>query len=412
MTTAADQAIGVELAAPMAELVRIARAPTRTIVGLMSGTSLDGIDAALVDVSGSGRDTRVALRAFETFPFPDGVRERVLDTLRGSVRDVCEVNRQLGDVFAEAALRLAREAGVPLSAIDLVASHGQTVWHVDRSTGAPSTLQIGDGSVIAARTGKLVVCDFRTADIAAGGAGAPLVAYVDHALVARDGEAVLLQNIGGMANVTVVTPDPADVVAFDTGPGNVLIDEACRALTMDEDAFDEDGALSALGEVDEGLLARLMAHEFLRLPPPKTTGRELFGADFARGLIEAYDQARLMDLVTTLVHFTARSIGQAIREHVLPRVAAPVRELVLSGGGVHNKTLWRALEADVAQDGIALRRFDDLGLGFGADAKEAVAFAILANETVQGRPSNLPAATGARRPAVLGKLVLGGGGAC
>lgn len=397
---------------PVEELLRVARAERRTIVGLMSGTSLDGIDAALVDVAGTGRGTRVRLRAFDTFPFPEGVRARILDTLRGSVRDVCEVNALLGDVFADAAARVCALGGVGLDAVDVIASHGQTVWHVDRSTGTPSTLQIGDGAVIAERTGRTVVCDFRTRDIAAGGAGAPLVAYVDHALVARDGEAVLLQNIGGMANVTVVTPDARDVVAFDTGPGNVLIDEACRALTMDEDAFDEGGALSALGEVDEPLLARLLAHEFFRLPPPKTTGRELFGADFARGLIEAFDHDRLVDLVTTLVHLTARSIGQAVREHVLPRLAVPARELVVSGGGVHNRTLMAALAADVAGDGLVVRSFDDLGLGFSADAKEAVAFAVLANETVQGRPSNLPAATGARRPVVLGKLVLAGGGPC
>lgn len=392
---------------PVDDLVRIARAPSRTIVGLMSGTSLDGIDAALVDIAGSGRGARITLRAFDTLPFPPGVRDRALATTRGSVRDVCETNALLGEAFAQAVVEIARRADLPLSKVDLVASHGQTVWHVDRSAGAPSTLQIGEGAVIAERTGCHVVCDFRTRDIAAGGAGAPLVAWVDHALLARDDETVLVQNIGGIANVTVVTPDPQDVVAFDTGPGNVLIDEACRALTLDEEAFDRDGSFSALGEVDEGLLAELMRHEYLRIPPPKTTGRELFGPEMARELVEAHDKDRLVDLVTTLVHFTARSIARAYRDHVLPRLKHRAREAVISGGGVHNATLMRVLREELAADGVAVRSFDELGLGFPADAKEAVAFALLANETVQGRPSNLPAATGARRPVIQGKLVLG-----
>ncbi|MCO5168053.1 MAG: anhydro-N-acetylmuramic acid kinase [Planctomycetes bacterium] len=388
------------------ELAAIARKETRTIVGLMSGTSLDGVDAALVEVSGSGPSTRVALVAFETLPFPPGVRERIEDALEGTVRDACELNFELGEVFADAVRAVAARAGVALEAVDLVASHGQTVFHVDRTMGRPSTLQVGEPAVIAERTGRIVVADFRTRDIAAGGGGAPLVAYVDHCLLARPGRTVLLQNIGGIANVTVVTPEPERVLAFDTGPGNVLIDEVCRELTGDEAAFDQGGALSALGEPDERLLAELLAHEYLRLAPPKTTGRELFGAEFAQRLVDAYDRDRLIDLLTTLVHFTARSIARAYREHVLPGLTPRPEEVVVSGGGVHNLTLMRVLTEDLARDGLVVRSFDDLGLGFSAKAKEAVAFAILANETVQGRPSNLPAATGARRAVIQGKLVL------
>jgi anhydro-N-acetylmuramic acid kinase len=287
-----------------------------------------------------------------------------------------------------------------------VASHGQTIHHVDRSTGRPSTLQVGEPAVIAERTGRIVVADFRTRDIAAGGGGAPLVAYVDHCLLARPGRTVLLQNIGGIANVTVVTPDPARVVAFDTGPGNVLIDEVCRELTGDDAAFDKDGGLSALGEVDQALLAELLRHDYLRLTPPKTTGRELFGADMVHAMIDAYDRDRLIDLLTTLVHFTACSIAAAYREHVLPGLTPRATEAIVSGGGVHNLTLMRVLADELARDGLAVRSFDDLGLGFSAKAKEAVAFAILANETVQGRASNLPAATGARRPVIQGKIVI------
>jgi anhydro-N-acetylmuramic acid kinase len=385
------------------ELSRLAGKTTRTIVGLMSGTSLDGVDAALCTVSGSGMQTRVELEGFETIPFPPPVRERILATLEGTVRDVCELDFLLGEVFAEAVHAVAAQAGRPLDQIDLIASHGQTVHHIDRSQGeVPSTLQVGQGAVIAERTGRIVICDFRPRDIACGGGGAPLVAYVDHCLFARPETTVLLQNIGGVANVTVVTEDPAQVQAFDTGPGNVIIDEVCRELTCDEEAFDRDGAFSKLGEVDRPLLQRLLAHDYLQLPPPKTTGREVFGVPMARELIAGYDRDRLIDLLATVVHFVAHSIARAYQEFVLPRHA--IDEVIISGGGVHNLTLLSALRQELG--GLPVRPFDDLGVGFSADAKEAVAFAILANETIQGRPSNLPAATGARGPAILGKIVL------
>jgi len=392
----------------LAELAALAERESRQIVGLMSGTSLDGVDAALCRVAGSGTATRVELLGFVTVPLPAGLRsdlERAATGTAGGSAELCALNFRLGELLAEAAAAAAEAGGVPLDAVDLIASHGQTVYHVDRAHGAvPSTLQIGEASVIAERTGRPVVCDFRTRDVAAGGAGAPLVAYVDHCLFAGRGEPVLLQNIGGIANVTAVTPDPARLLAFDTGPGNLVIDEVCRALTGGEQAFDRDGELSRGGAVDRGLLAELLAHPYLALPPPKTTGREQFGAAFSQGLIAGYDPARRADLLATVVRFTARSIAGAYRDHVFPRVGLAA-EVVVSGGGVHNRTLMGALRDDLAADGVAVRSFDELGLGFSADAKEAVAFAILANETIQGRPSNLPAATGARRPVIQGKIV-------
>ena len=389
----------------IADLTRIAAAPSRRIVGLMSGTSLDGIDAALCQVSGSGSATRVELLAFETLPFPPAVRRRVLEAIEdGTPAEVCELDFVLGDVFADAVEAIAARAAVPLDAIDLVASHGQTVWHVDRTQGeVPSTLQLGQAAVIAERTGRIVVSDFRTRDVAAGGGGAPLVAWADWCLFSRPGQVTLLQNIGGIANVTVVTERPEDVLAFDTGPGNVLIDEVCRELLQDEAGFDRDGQYSALGEVDRALLERLMAHEYLHLPPPKTTGREVFGVPMARALIADYDRERLIDLLATTVRFTAASIARAWREHVLPRWPR-IEAVWVSGGGAHNRTLMAALAEELP--GLPIRHFDGSGLSFGADAKEAVAFAMLANETVQGRPSNLPAATGARHPVVLGKITL------
>jgi anhydro-N-acetylmuramic acid kinase len=282
------------------------------------------------------------------------------------------------------------------------------VYHIDRSQGGvPSTLQLGEASVIAERTGALVVSDFRTRDVAAGGAGAPLVPYVDFCLFARPGESRALQNIGGIANVTVVPgPDEPDrVLAFDTGPGNMVIDEVCRELREDEAAFDEDGKFSALGEVDRELLARLLAHPYLDLAPPKTTGREVFGVEYSRQLIDEYDAYKLIDLLATAARFTAESIVRAYRRWVMPRCR--LTEMIVSGGGARNATVLRALRELLKEDGVPVRTFDELeGVGFPGKAKEAVAFAVLANETVQGHTSNLPAATGARRPVILGKISL------
>jgi anhydro-N-acetylmuramic acid kinase len=388
----------------IADLTRIAHQEERTIVGLMSGTSLDGIDAALCSVRGSGPATRVELLGFVSQPYSAHIRGEIESAINGSTADVCALNVTLGDVFADAVLAVVEDAGASLDAVDLVASHGQTLYHVDRSRGRPATLQVGEAAVIAERTGRIVVCDFRPRDIAKGGAGAPLVAYVDHCLFARQGEVRLLQNLGGIANVTAVSWDPREVMAFDTGPGNMVIDAVAQALTQDPSAFDDGGNYSRLGEVDDSLLEQLLAHPYFQADPPKTTGREDFGASFSHALIADYDPERLIDLLATVVQFTAATIAQAYRSFVLPRYG-DVTEVIVSGGGVHNATLLAALTRELSEM-APVRLLDDLGLGFTADSKEAVAFCLLANETIQGRPSNLPAATGARGPAILGKIVL------
>lgn len=237
----------------IAELSAIAAKPERLIVGLMSGTSLDGVDAALCRVRGSGRQTEIEQLAFRCTPYEAGLRQEIESTLRGSVADVCALNVRLGDVLADAALAVIEEAGLAPEAVDAVASHGQTVYHVDRSRGTPATLQIGEGSVIAARTGRIVVCDFRPRDISVGGAGAPLVAYLDDCLFAKEGQVRCLQNLGGIANVTAVAFDPTRSIAFDSGPGNLPIDAVTRALTSGRARYDEDGNYSRLGEVDQDL---------------------------------------------------------------------------------------------------------------------------------------------------------------
>ncbi len=385
----------------MKRLLRIYEKPVRRVVGLMSGTSIDGIDAALVEIEGAGPGAGVDLLQFRTYPFAPDLRERICAALSpGSAREICELNFLLGEAFAQAVLRVIAEAGLQPRDVDLVGSPGQTIYHIPKAGGGVnSTLQIGEGSVIAERTGIPVVCDFRTRDVAAGGDGAPLVAYADYVLFSQPGRVRALQNIGGIANVTVLPGTLEEVFAFDTGPGNMVIDHVARAAAADEGAFDRDGMLSALGKPDPALLARLLEHPYLRLPPPKTTGREMFGSEYSEKLVESYDPLALLDLLATVVCFTAESIVRAYRDFIFPRYRPG--EIIVSGGGVHNRTLMARLRELFAP--IPVRTLEDLGLS--SDAKEAVAFAILANETIAGNAGNVPSATGALRPVVLGKIV-------
>lgn len=384
-----------------------ANKPSRLIVGLMSGTSVDGIDSALVRVHGQGLQTRVETLGFLTAPFSPELREAIHAGFSGDAPALCELNFVLGEAFATAALEVAEQAGVKISEVDAVASPGQTIYHIDPTQGpVPSTLQLGESAVIAERTGCLVVSDFRTRDIAAGGSGAPLVPYVDYILFARPERARILQNIGGIANLTLVPPAgrPQELIAFDTGPGNMIIDELAKELQDDDEAIDRDGRLSALGRVDEALLAELMSHPYMGIEPPKSTGRELFGAEFCRELVERHDPKQTLQILTTVVHFTARSILDSYERFIFPRY--DVDEVIISGGGRHNQTLMAALRAGLEPRGIALKSWEDLKAGFSGDAKEAVAFAVLANETLQGLPSGCPAATGASRSVIQGKITL------
>ncbi|MGH7163664.1 MAG: anhydro-N-acetylmuramic acid kinase, partial [Planctomycetota bacterium] len=296
-------------------------------------------------------------------------------------------------------LLLLREAGVKPEAIDLVGSHGQTVVHVPRRPGdVASTLQIGEAGVIAERVGAPVVSDFRTRDIAAGGEGAPLSAYVDFLLFRRDGPPRALLNLGGIGNVTIVGKEAEEVFAFDTGPANMPLDETVRALTAGKEQLDRDGRMAAKGRIDENLLRRLLEHPYLALPVPKTTGRDTFGRGFVLPLLRAKGNNRGVDVLATLTAFSAHCVRKGFEEHVFPR--AKPTEIVASGGGVHNLTLMTHLRRLFPR--TAVLRLDELGMD--PDAKEAILFAVLANETVHGIPNNLPGATGARWPVVLGKL--------
>jgi anhydro-N-acetylmuramic acid kinase len=381
---------------------RIADLPDKEeklVLGLLSGTSADGIDAALVRIRGHGLATDARIVAFRTVPYPARLREQVLGLNTGLVPDLCRLNFVLGERFAEAALDLLRSARVAPQEVDLVGSHGQTVHHVPRSPGdVASTLQIGEADVIAERLGVPVVSDFRKRDIAAGGEGAPLSAYVDFLLFRRPGTPRALLNLGGIANVTVVGENIEEVFAFDTGPANMPLDETMRILTAGREQYDRDGRAAAKGRIDENLLRKLLTHPYLKQPPPKTTGREAFGADFVLPLLRAKGGRTGVDVLATLTAFTAHAVKQAFDDFVAPR-ARPA-EIIVSGGGVHNLTLMNHLRHLFAREKVVSLA----ETGIDPDAKEALVFAVLANETVHGIPNNVPGATGARWPTVLGKV--------
>lgn len=371
------------------------------IIGLMSGTSADGIDAALVEVAGADATQWRLLKHVQS-PFTDALRNEVLACMTeagGSVARICALNVALGEAFATAAMRVADAAGVSLSDIDAIGSHGQTVWHIP----ALATLQIGEPAVIAERTGITVVSNFRARDIAAGGQGAPLVALVDALLLTHPTKTRAAQNIGGIANVTFLPAGSAQsAFAFDTGPGNMLIDDAVRRFTAGAQQCDLNGAIAAQGCVNDALLREWMQHPFLKAQPPKTTGREMFGAHFG-AQVWADGAARNIDphdLIATLTMFTAASIADAYRRF-LP--AFP-DEVIVSGGGARNPTLMRMLQTQLGER-VRVMTSDDAGIP--SEAKEAIAFAILAHETLHGRAGNLPVATGAHHAVVLGSITPG-----
>jgi len=390
---------------PPAALLALRQRPARLIVGLMSGTSADGTDAAVCEISGAGEATRARVLAHMTIPFPRPLRERIYALADADTSELCELNVLLGESFAEAVPVVCKAAGLEPHEIHLVGSHGQTAAHRPRSSGLlGATLQIGEAAVIAERTGLPVVSDFRVRDVAAGGEGAPLVPLVDHLLFRAPGLRRAIQNIGGIANVTLIGDGLGEVVAFDTGPGNMALDAVARAASRGIETYDVEGRRAARGQIDTALLAELHRHPFLAQPPPKSTGREAFGRPFVYPLLDRYaarapstpEGSALDDLLATLTRFTAETIARAYREH-LP---VPPDEIYLCGGGASNPTLRAHLEALCAP--VPVR--DTEALGIPPKAKEAVAFAVLANETLFGHAGNVPRATGARGRRVLGKI--------
>lgn len=381
---------------------------------MMSGTSADGIDVALVAIDNGGEKLSAVLLGCHRRGFKTGLREaifRAFDAKNLSLDAISALNFQLGEEFAQAALEACRKWRIPISAIDLIGSHGQTVFHrgqADTVRGTrllPSTLQIGEPSIIAARTGVATIADFRPADMAAGGQGAPLVPYVDYLLYRDERRGRVALNIGGIANISVIPAGagPRGVIAFDTGPGNMIVDALTEWATHGRAKYDRDARIALRGETIPQLLAKLMREPYLRRKPPKTAGREQFGRAYADGIIRwaKKHRARPGDVVRTATVFTSLSIADALHRFVLPHTR--VDELIATGGGAQNPLMMAQLAAELP--GVQISPASDWGVP--AEAKEAFAFAILAYEAFHGRPNNLPSATGASRPVVMGKLVHG-----
>ena len=393
----------------MERLQRLWRRECLRVIGLMSGTSADGMDAALVDIQGFGLDTRVTCRGFVSLPYSDEVRGEILRLAAGDAggsRDLCLFSFLLGQLSLEACRAVCERAGVSPESVDLVGSHGQTLYHAPGAQPyagrmVRGTLQLGEASVIAEGLGCPVVSDFRVRDLAAGGQGAPLVPYAEYLMYRRADETVGLQNIGGIGNLTVLPAGGAlkDTFAFDTGPGNMVMDQLAARVTGGRLRYDAEGALAAQGRCSAELLAFMMEDPFLRQKPPKTTGRERYGAAYVDALM---DRARALglsgpDILATATRFTAACVRTAVEDF------CPVRpdRLVVGGGGSRNPVLMANLRALLA---IPVLLNEDLG--FDSEAKEAIAFAVLANECVHGGCNNVPAATGARHPVVMGKISL------
>jgi anhydro-N-acetylmuramic acid kinase len=379
------------------------------IAGIMSGTSLDGIDVAIIDMTGSGFKAKINVLTSHSVPYPKSVRDALfaMSNSNAHTGDISRLNFLLGELYAEALEETAERASIPLQTIKLIGCHGQTIFHEGQGCQylgkkVSSTMQIGESSVISERTGIDVISNFRERDMAAGGKGAPLVPYLDYMLIRHRGRGRVAVNIGGISNLTAIPSNTSTdrVVAFDTGPGNMVIDQLVARITLGRQCYDRDGVMAAAGEVDPKLLAKLLRDKYFRAKPPKTAGREQYGPELVSKLLDT--ELSSEDLIATATALTAESIALGLRNFVLPEMR--VDEVFVSGGGVHNPTLMRMLRK--ALDPIPVMESSEVGLD--VDAKEAIAFAVLAYETAHCRPSNVPNATGAKRSVVLGKVTQNG----
>jgi anhydro-N-acetylmuramic acid kinase len=410
-------------------LIEIARKKKRVVIGLMSGTSVDAIDAVLVRIEGNARDgARIEKLRFGSLGFPQEIQTRIkllfererdrklTDPVTGehpapwTIEEICHLDFVLGELFAQAANRLIADAGMKNDDIDLIAAAGQTIWHRPRPTTEPSTadlpwldepittrstLAIGQAAVIAERTGIITMGDLRVRDVAAGGHGAPLVAYFDWGQLRHPKLARAMQNIGGIANVTYIPPNATldQVVAFDTGPGNMVIDSLMYLVTKGEETFDRDGQRAARGIVREDVLAWCMSDPYFQLKPPKTTGRERFGRQFAARMAERFHDVAPDDLIATATAFTAESIAHAYREFI----GGHVDEMIVAGGGAKNPALLKMLRERLPDTEVKVYEF--------LQEKEAMAMALIASDSISGLDTNVAAVTGGKST-VLGKICL------
>lgn len=385
----------------------------RYAVGLMSGTSVDGIDAAVVEINGNREEPPgVRLVAFENSPYPAGVRGDIFalfDPCNATVDRVGKMNVLLGELYAEAALSVIGKAGLSAEDVSVIGSHGQTIYHAPsmepyHGRNVHYTVQIGEGAVIAARTGIPCVSDFRPADMAVGGQGAPLVPFTEYLLYREEHRTLLLQNIGGIGNMTVIPAgcSPGEVYAFDSGPGNMIIDGVVERLYPGQLTMDIGGAIARSGTADPRLLGRLQQEAYYSQPLPKSTGRELFGSSYIDKLLHDAETLGMQaeDIVATVTMLTAWSIGDAYRRYVM--AGHPADAMIVGGGGSYNPVLMEWIRKEMAKEGVQVLTQE--AIGHNSDAKEAVAFAVLADYAITNRPNNLPHVTGASRPVVMGKI--------
>lgn len=382
-----------------------------TLIGLMSGTSVDAIDACCVKIWQPQSDGQLSydILGTHTHAMPNHIRQRLLNCMGNqpvALKELSSLDSVMGILFAEAVYGLLNSTKLDRNDITAIASHGQTVFHnPPRGQGVVgSTLQIGNASVIAEHIGIPVINDFRSRDMAVGGHGAPLVCFADQVLFQDDTLGRCIQNIGGIANVTVLppskAPDTADIFAFDTGPGNMMIDGAMQALF--NQPYDDGGQIAASGHLDQSMLTCLLDNPYFNEAPPKSTGRELFGSTYLEQVLAQFSNTPKENILATLTYFTARTIADAYQQFVFPKAA--IQEVILGGGGVHNLTLRQFLaDALSAQDkAITLKTHQDFGIP--DQYKEALAFAMLGWARLTGTPGNIPTCTGATRPVVLGQI--------
>jgi len=376
------------------------------VAGVMSGTSADGIDVAVVRILGHGFSLRFKLLGHEHFAYSRPVKEAVLRAMNASsisVAELARLNFLLGELYAEAIGKTQQRTAI--ANINLIGCHGQTIYHQGHL--APylgkkitSTWQTGEGSIIAARLGVPVVSDFRPADMAAGGKGAPLVPFLDYLIFRDRRTGRIVQNIGGIANLTAIPANASvgDVMAFDTGPGNMVIDELTQLLFGK--SYDRNGALAKRGHILQPVLKELLHNPFFKQKPPKTAGREEFGREYARRFLQRCGGAKKEDVIATATALTAQSITAAIRNLISRK--GSYRDYIVSGGGSRNRALVQMLAQEVSAMGLKLRHSDEFGVP--SQAKEAIAFALLAYQSWHGQPGNIPSATGAKQAAILGKI--------
>lgn len=393
----------------MQRLLNLSTKLEKLVVGIMSGTSVDGVDVALIKIKGYGKTTEVELIEFENYDYSPEIRERIFRLFNNetsTVDQISQMNFLLGALYADCVFKMCEKAKISVQNLDLIGSHGQTIFHHPQVSGiggylVSSTLQIGEGSVIAKRTGVITINDFRVGDMSVDGLGAPLVPYPEYLLYRDPTKTIALQNIGGIGNVTVLPKgcQLEEVYAFDTGPGNMVIDGVVSVLTNGRKSYDVGGEMAALGRVNDEFVADLLQDSYFKLCPPKTTGREYFGESYVHQFINKGREWGLsdVDLVANATALTAKSIADAYRQFIHHEID----QLVIGGGGSYNRTLLTFLQNEFSCSVITQEE-----LGLNSDAKEAIAFAILANETIHGQNTNVPSVTGAKKSTILGKIIL------